>query len=51
MGVIDPAKVTRYALQNPPSVTGLILTTDAIVAELPKHERPAPMPHGGDMEY
>jgi chaperonin GroEL len=51
MGVIDPTKVTRYALQNAASVAGLILTTDAMVAELPKDEKPAPMPHGGDMDY
>ncbi len=36
MGVIDPTKVTRYALQNAASVVGLILTTDAMVAELPQ---------------
>jgi chaperonin GroEL len=51
MGVIDPTKVTRYALQNAASVAGLILTTDAMVAELPKDEKPAPAPHGGDMDY
>ncbi len=51
MGVIDPTKVTRYALQNAASVAGLILTTDAMVAELLKEEKPAPMPHGGDMDY
>ena len=52
MGVIDPTKVTRYALQNAASVAGLILTTDAMVAELPKDEKPAPTPHGGgDMDY
>src|SRR5215470_11656080 len=51
MGVIDPTKVTRFALQNAASVAGLILTTDAMVAELPKEEKPAPMPHGGDMDY
>ena len=50
MGIIDPAKVTRYALQNAASVAGLILTSNAIVAELPKDEKPAPMPHGGDMD-
>ena len=38
MGVLDPTKVTRYALQNAASVAGLILTTDAMVAELPKDE-------------
>ena len=39
MGVLDPTKVTRYALQNAASVAGLMLTTDAMVAELPKEER------------
>jgi chaperonin GroEL len=39
MGVIDPTKVARTALQNAASVAGLILTTDATVAELPKEER------------
>ncbi|MFN0041359.1 MAG: chaperonin GroEL [Burkholderiales bacterium] len=43
MGVLDPTKVTRYALQNAASVAGLILTTDAMVAELPKDEHS----HGG----
>jgi chaperonin GroEL len=38
MGVLDPTKVTRYALQNAASVAGLILTTDAMVAETPKEE-------------
>lgn len=51
MGVVDPTKVTRCALQNAASVAGLILTTDAMVAELPKEEKPLPMPHGGDMDY
>ena len=51
MGVIDPTKVTRFALQNASSVAGLILTTAAMVAELPKDEKPAPMPHGGEMDY
>jgi chaperonin GroEL len=46
MGVLDPTKVTRYALQNAASVAALILTTDAMVAELPKEEKPA-MPGGG----
>ena len=45
MGVLDPTKVTRCALQNAASVAGLILTTDAMVAELPKDD--APMPGGG----
>jgi chaperonin GroEL len=51
MGVIDPTKVTRYALQNAASVAGLILTTDAMVAELPKEDKPTPTPHGHDMDY
>jgi chaperonin GroEL len=52
MGVIDPTKVTRYALQNAASVAGLILTTDAMVAELPKKEEgPAMPPGGGGMDY
>ena len=41
MGVLDPTKVTRYALQNAASVAGLMLTTDAMVAELPKEDKPA----------
>ena len=45
MGVIDPTKVARTALQNAASIAGLILTTDAMVAELPKEEKP--MGHGG----
>ncbi|HUL95625.1 MAG TPA: chaperonin GroEL [Usitatibacter sp.] len=48
MGVLDPTKVTRYALQNAASVAALILTTDAMVAELPKEDKPA-MPGGGGM--
>lgn len=48
-GVVDPTKVTRTALQNAASIAGLILTTDATVAELPKEEKKAPaMP---EMEY
>ncbi len=47
MGVLDPAKVTRTALQNAASVAGLMLTTDAMVAELPKAESPAM--GGGEM--
>jgi chaperonin GroEL len=45
MGILDPAKVTRSALQNAASVAGLILTTDALVAELAE-DKPAA---GGDM--
>src|SRR5437588_34951 len=45
-GVIDPAKVTRTALQNAASIAGLMLTTEAMVAEVPE-ENQAPMPGGG----
>jgi chaperonin GroEL len=41
MGVLDPAKVTRSALQHAASIAGLMLTTDAMVAELPKDDAPA----------
>ena len=47
MGVVDPTKVTRCALQNAVSVAGLILTTECMIAELPKEETPAPAPGGG----
>jgi chaperonin GroEL len=47
MGILDPTKVTRAALQNASSVAGLIITTEAMVAEIPKEE-PA-MPAGGGM--
>ncbi len=47
MGILDPTKVTRSALQNAASVAGLIITTEAMVAEIPQ-EAAAPMP-GGDM--
>lgn len=50
MGVIDPTKVTRTALQNAASVAGLILTTDATVAEAPKSEKPV-APAMADMDY
>jgi chaperonin GroEL len=47
MGVVDPTKVVRTALQNAASVAGLILTTDAMVAELPKDEKHSHGGHGG----
>jgi chaperonin GroEL len=49
MGILDPAKVTRTALQNAASVSGLIITTEAMVAELPKKDAPAPAGGMGDM--
>ncbi|HPX88451.1 MAG TPA: chaperonin GroEL [Methylophilaceae bacterium] len=49
MGVLDPTKVTRSALQNAASVAGLMLTTDCMVAELPKDDAPAMPDMGGGM--
>lgn len=48
MGILDPTKVTRTALQNAGSVAGLMLTTEAMIAELPKEDAPA-MPDMGGM--
>ncbi len=52
-GVIDPTKVTRTALENAASVSSLVLTTEAIVADKPEKEQPAPMmpPGGGGMDF
>ncbi len=47
MGILDPTKVTRTALQNATSVAGLMITTEAMVAESPKEEKAMPMPGGG----
>jgi chaperonin GroEL len=43
-GVIDPAKVTRGALENAASIAAMILTTEALVTDVPEKEKPAPMP-------
>ena len=48
MGILDPTKVTRYALQNAASVAGLMLTTEAMIAELPKEDK-EPAGGMGDM--
>jgi chaperonin GroEL len=49
-GVIDPAKVVRSALQNAASIASLLLTTEALVSEIPEEKKEAPaMPHGGGM--
>jgi len=49
-GIIDPAKVVRAALQDAASVAGLLVTTEAMVAEAPKKQAsPPPMPGGGGM--
>ncbi|HET6459443.1 MAG TPA: chaperonin GroEL [Syntrophales bacterium] len=55
-GIIDPTKVSRFALQNAASVASLLLTTEAMVAEKPKKKTPPPMPGGmppdmGDYDY
>ncbi|HMO64548.1 MAG TPA: TCP-1/cpn60 chaperonin family protein, partial [Verrucomicrobiota bacterium] len=53
-GVVDPKKVTRTALQNAASIAGLMLTTEALITEIPeKKEKPAADPHhgGGGMDY
>jgi chaperonin GroEL len=46
-GVVDPTKVTRTALQNAASVASLLLTTEALVTEIPEKKKPAAMPPGG----
>jgi chaperonin GroEL len=48
-GVIDPAKVTRCALQNAASIAGLMLTTEALISELPEDDKPSAMPGGMNM--
>jgi chaperonin GroEL len=51
-GIIDPTKVVRTALQDAASIAGLLITTEAMVAELPKKQSPAPaMPPGGGMDF
>ena len=52
-GVVDPTKVTRTALQNAASISALVLTTEALVTELPEKEKPAPDGPGGmgGMDY
>jgi chaperonin GroEL len=53
MGILDPTKVARSALQNAASIAGLMITTEAMVAEEPKEERAPAVPPGGmgDMDY
>ncbi|HZS09097.1 MAG TPA: chaperonin GroEL [Blastocatellia bacterium] len=48
-GVIDPAKVARTALQNAASIASLMLTTEALISEIPEDKKSAPMPGGGGM--
>ena len=49
MGILDPTKVARVALQNAGSIAGLMITTEAMVTEMPEDKPPMPMPGGGDM--
>ncbi len=51
LGIIDPTKVVRTALQDAASIAGLLITTEAMVAEKPKKESPAPAMPGGGMDY
>jgi chaperonin GroEL len=48
-GIIDPTKVARIALQNASSIASLMITTEALVTEIPEKEKTPPMPHGGGM--
>ncbi|WP_308203809.1 TCP-1/cpn60 chaperonin family protein, partial [Frankia gtarii] len=51
-GIIDPAKVTRSALQNAASIAGLFLTTEAVIADKPeKNPAPAVPGGGGEMDF
>ncbi|MGE5508146.1 MAG: chaperonin GroEL [Chitinophagales bacterium] len=50
-GIVDPAKVTRTALENAASIASMVLTTECLVADIPKPEKPAPPMPGGEMDY
>ena len=51
-GVVDPTKVARTALQNASSIAALMLTTEALICEIPeKKEKPMPGGHGPEMDY
>jgi chaperonin GroEL len=47
MGILDPTKVTRLALQHAASVAGLMITTEALISDMPEKKKAAPMPGGG----
>jgi chaperonin GroEL len=51
LGIIDPTKVVRTAIQDAASVAGLLITTEAMVAEKPKKDTPAPVMPGGGMDF
>lgn len=46
-GIIDPAKVTRCAIQNAASISALMLTTEALITDIPEEKKEMPMPPGG----
>ena len=48
-GVVDPTKVTRSALQNAASISGLLLTTECLIADIPEKEEPEPHNHDHGM--
>jgi chaperonin GroEL len=50
-GILDPAKVTRSALQNAASIAALMLTTEALISEIPDEGKAAAMPEGGEATY
>ena len=50
-GIVDPAKVTRSALQNAASIGAMILTTEAVVSEKPEKKEATPAAPGGDMDF
>jgi chaperonin GroEL len=50
-GIIDPAKVTRSAVQNAASIAAMILTTEALITDIPEEKPAAPMPGGGGMDF
>ena len=49
LGIIDPAKVTRSALQNAASIASLMLTTEALISDIPEDDKAPAMPAGGGM--
>ena len=46
-GIIDPAKVTRAGIENAASIAAMVLTTEALVTDIPEKEKAPPMPPGG----
>jgi chaperonin GroEL len=46
-GIVDPVKVTRFALQNAASISALLLTTECLVSDIPEKEKQSHMPPGG----